>query len=159
MTKQEALPVRFFIGLFALVTVVVQLVVIPKAGAIHAAMYPEVAYLETLYVTALVIALIGFELALLSVWQLVLAAITDRASSVQSRWWSNMMTASLIFMATIFAGICVHAGSVADVGGPAVLFGLLGSLALVPLAFVLRNGIRSWLRNENVHAERQLVVP
>ncbi|TKV27412.1 hypothetical protein FDK12_11960 [Arthrobacter sp. NamB2] len=152
MTKQEALPIRFFVGLFVLVTLVVQIVVIPRAGATYAEMYPEVAYLEPFYVSALVVVLIGLEIALLSAWQLVSAAVKERAPGVRPRRWSNIMAASLIFMAACFASVCVHAGSVAGVGGPAMLFGLLGSVALIPLAFVLRRGIRGWLRNEHVYA-------
>lgn len=152
MTKQEALPFHFFIGLFALVALVAQLVVIPRVGATYASKYPEVAYLEPLYVTALVVALVGLEVALLSAWQLVSAAVTGRALSAWPTRWTNIMTASLIFMAAICAGVCVHAGFVASVGGPAMLFGLLLSLALIPVAFALRHWVRGWLRNENVHA-------
>jgi hypothetical protein len=152
MTKQEASPARFFIGLLALATVVVQLVGVPRAGAAYAGRYPDVAYLEPLCVTALMVAPIGLEIALLSVWKLVSAALTDRVSSTRSRRWTNIMAASLIFTPAIFVSIFVHAGSVAGVGGPAMLFGLLVSLALVPLAFVLKRWVREWFRNENAFA-------
>jgi CubicO group peptidase (beta-lactamase class C family) len=94
MTKQEALPARFFIGLLALATVVVQLVVVPRAGAAYAGRHPDVAYLEPLYVTALLVALISLGIALLSAWQLVSAALTHRASPYRRRTitWHNGAT-------------------------------------------------------------------
>ena len=152
MTKQEALPLRFFLGLFALATLVIQLVVVPRTGTSYASAYPEVAYLEPLYVTAVGVALVGFLVALLAAWQLVSGAVTERASTRRSTQWVNIMTAALIFMAVIFAGVFVHAGSVENVGGPAMLFGLLASLALVPVAFVLRRWVMKWLAGGNVYA-------
>jgi hypothetical protein len=152
MTTQEALPLRFFLGLFALATLVIQLVVVPRTGASYASAYPEVAYLEPLYVTAIGIALVGFLVALLAAWQLVSGAVTERAVTRGSARWTNIMTTALIFLAVIFAGVFVHAGFMENVGGPAMLFGLLGSLALVPVALVLRRRVMKWFAADNVYA-------
>jgi hypothetical protein len=152
MTKQEALPLRFFLGLFALVTLVIQLVVVPRTGASYASAYPEVAYLEPLYVTAIGLALVGFLVALLAAWQLVAGAVAGRVATRRSTRWANIMAASLIVLAVIFAGVFVHAGFMENVGGPAMLFGLLGSLALVPVAFVLRRWVMKWSVADNVYA-------
>lgn len=152
MTKQEALALRFFLGLLALAALVVQLVVIPRVAAGYADVYPELSYLEPLYVTALAVACVGFVLALLAVWHLVSAAVTDRAPTRRSTRWANVMTISLTFMALILAGVFVHAGFVANVGGPAMLFGLLVSLALVPVAFALRRWVTGWLANDAHYA-------
>lgn len=69
MTKQEASIPHVFLGLFALVILTVQLVMLPRTAAVYAREYPDVAYLEPLYMTALMIALIGLEVALLAAWQ------------------------------------------------------------------------------------------
>jgi hypothetical protein len=90
-----------------------------------------------------VIAFIAFEMALLAAWKLISAAVADGALAGRPTQWANAMTASLILIAVIFAGLCVYVGSVARVGGPAMLFGLLFSLALIPAAFALRRWILS----------------
>lgn len=154
MTRQEALPLRFVLGLLALAALLAQLVVIPRAGASYASAFPEIAYLASPSVTALVVAFVGFEMALLAAWQLVSAAVAGRALTSRSTRWANIMTASLIFMAVIFAGVFAYIGSVAGVGGPPMLFGLLVSLslALVPVAFALRHWVMGWLENDDVYA-------
>jgi len=144
MTKQEALPVRLFLGLLAAVTLATQLVVIPKTAEGYARDYSELAYLEPLYVTALAVALACFEAALLAAWQLLSTAVGDPALTNRSVIWNNSMTFFLCSTAVILAGVCVHASLVAGVGGPAMLFGLLSAAVLVPAAFVLRNWVRSW---------------
>lgn len=153
MTKQNALRLRFFLGLFALATVVIQLVVVRRTGASYASAYPEVAYLEPLYVTAVGVALVGFLVALFAAWQLVSGAVTEGVATHRTTRWANIMATSLIFLAVVLAGVCVHAGFVENVGGPAMLFGLLFSLALVPVAFALRHWVMSWLGANNVYAQ------
>ncbi len=150
MTKQEALPIRFFLGLAALAALLIQLVVIPSAGASLASVYPQVAYLALPTAIALVVAVVGVEMTLVAAWQLVSAAVTGRALTSRSTRWANIMTASLIFMAVLLAGVFVYIGSVAGVGGPAMLFGLLASLTLVPVAFALRHWVRGWLGDDDV---------
>lgn len=152
MTQQEASVPRFFIGLSALGILAVQLVILPRTAAGYAREYPEVAYLEPLYVTALVIALIGLEVALLAAWQLVSATRVDKASGSRPGLWSNVVAASLSFMAVIFAGVCLHAGWMVGIGGPAVLFGIVGSIAVVVSAFALRRWVKSWFTHENSYA-------
>ncbi|TDK27981.1 DUF2975 domain-containing protein [Arthrobacter crusticola] len=148
MTTQEALPLRFFLGVLVLAAVLVQLVAIPGAGASYARAYPKVAQLAPPYVTALVAAFIALELALLAAWKLVSAVVAGRAMISRSTRWAGIMAASLMVTALIGAGVSVHAGSVARVGGPAMLFGLLFSLALVPAAFALRRWVMGWLQND-----------
>ena len=116
----------------------------------YADAYPEVAYLAPPYVSAIVVAFGGFEVALLAAWHLVSAAKRDGASAVRTMRWANVMAVSLSFMAVIFAGVCLHAGSFAAVGGPPMLFGLLASLALVPVGFALRNKAVDFLLGDNV---------
>jgi hypothetical protein len=145
MTRQEALPLRCALGALALVAVLAQFVVVPQMAADYAGAYPEVAYLASPYVTAIVIAIGAFEVALLAAWQLLSAAVSGAVSGAggpstsRPTRWANVLAASLAFMAVLIAGVCVHAGSFAAVGGPAMLFGLIACLALVPAAFVLRN--------------------
>lgn len=149
MTSQEALPLRIALGVLALGALLTQLVFIPRAAAEAAAAYPEVASLAPPYVTALVVALVGFEVALLAAWQLLSAAAAGGALTRRSKLWANVMAASLGFMAVISAGVCYHAGFDAAVGGPAMLFGILFSIAFVPVAVVLRN--MAWAALEDGH--------
>jgi hypothetical protein len=152
MTKQEALPLRFFLGVLVLAALLAQLVVIPSAGATYAGAYPQVADLAPLSVTALVVAFMGFEIALLAAWQLISAAVAGRALTSRSTRWVNVMTASLFVTAVILGGLCVYIGSVARVGGPAMLFGILFSLALVPTAFALRRWVVRWVETDHAGA-------
>ncbi|GAB3531905.1 hypothetical protein GCM10027403_03120 [Arthrobacter tecti] len=138
MIREHVPRLRIVIGAIAFLAMLVQIVVIPRIAANYANDYPEVAYLAPPYVVAIVIAIGSFEVALLAAWQLLSAAEAGDTLTSRSPRWANVVAASLLFMAMIFAGVCVHAGSVASVGGPAMLFGLLASLAVVPAAFALR---------------------
>ncbi|MCC9204532.1 DUF2975 domain-containing protein [Arthrobacter sp. zg-Y769] len=145
MTRQEALPLRCALVTFALAALVVQFVVVPRIAARAADAYPEVADLASPYVTVIGVAVAAFELALLAAWQLVSAAAADRSAQRRSTGWANIMAVSLGAMAVLFAGVFAHAGSVENIGGPAMLFGLLLFLALIPVAVALRNGVLGWL--------------
>ena len=144
MTRQEATPLRFFLGLFALIALAAQLVVVPRTAAHYAARYPEVAHLEHLYGTALVLALVCLEVALLAAWLMVPVSAAGGAGAGRPDLWNTVLTTSLGLMAVILAGICFHAGSVENICGPAMFLGLLASIALVPATFVLRNRIDGW---------------
>lgn len=149
LTRQEALPLRCALLAFALGAVLVQFLVVPRLASGYAQAYPEVAYLAPPYVTALMVALACFEAGLLAAWLLVSAVVTgtveDRAVSGPAKRWVNVLAASVVLTAVILAGICANAGFVENIGGPAMLFGLLVCLALVPAAFALRSGIMGWL--------------
>lgn len=151
MTKEEALPLRISFAILALGTLLIQLILIPKEGESYAGRFPEAAYLAFPYTTAIVVGIIGFEVALLAAWQLVSSAVTERTLNNRSIRWSNVIAGSLGFMAAVFAGVCAHALFWTKVGGPAVLFGFVLSLGLIPVIFAVRHGIRGWL--ENVAAE------
>lgn len=138
MKQEQVRRFRIVIGALTLGALLTQLVVVPRAAAGYADAYPEVAYLAFPYVIAIVVGIGGFEVALLATWQLLSAAAGGDALTSYSKRWANVMAAALVFMAVLFAGVCVHAGSVANVGGPPMLFGLLASLALIPAAFALK---------------------
>ena len=150
MISQRATPFRIILGALAVGALLAQLVIVPQVAAEYAGAYPEVAYLAPPYVTAIVIAIGGFEVALLASWQLLSAAVAGNVSTSRSKRWATVMTASLCFMSLIFAGIFVHAGSVANVGGPPMMFGLLVSLALVPLAFSVRAKALGFLAGNDI---------
>lgn len=151
MIRQQVARLRIIFGALALGALLAQLVVVPLVAADYAEAYPEVAYLAPPYVAAIAVAIGGFEVALLAAWQLLSAAVADDASAGRSKRWANVMAASLSLMAVIFAGVCVHAGSFAAVGGPAMLFGLFASLALVPVAFGIRNKAMDFLLDNDAH--------
>jgi cytochrome bd-type quinol oxidase subunit 2 len=152
MIRQQITRIRIILGALALGSLLTQLVIVPRFAAEYAAAYPEVAYLALPYVTAMVVAIGGFEVALLAAWLMLSTAGAGRALTSRSKRWANVMTASLSFMAVIFSGVCVHAGSFAAVGGPAMLFGLLTSLALLLIAFGLRNQAMRFLLRDDVDA-------
>ncbi len=150
MTKQEALPIRFFLGLAALAALVAQFVIIPVVAAGNASAYPDIAYLAFPTAMVLVAAIAGVEMTLVAAWQLVSSAVAGRAWTRWSTRWANTMTGSLIFTAVLLAGVCVYVGFIAGVGGPVMLFGLLVSLAVVPVALALSHWMRDWLGDGDV---------
>jgi hypothetical protein len=150
MIKQQVTPLRIILGALALGAVITQLVVVPRVASEYAGAYPEVAYLAAPYITAAAIAIFGFEVALLAAWQLLSAAASGETMTRRTKRWANVMAASLIFMAVIFAGVCFHAGSFANVGGPPMLFGIIFFLALVPVAFGLRTRVLDFFPGNDV---------
>ncbi|GAB3548458.1 hypothetical protein GCM10027404_12380 [Arthrobacter tumbae] len=147
MTGQQVAFGRVLIGALAAGSLLAQFVLVPQVASDAAERYPEVAHLEIPYLTAVVAALGFFEVALLAAWRLL--AVTNSAVAGKERLgltggskrWIDVMTASLCSTALIFAGICVHAGSVENIGGPAMLFGLLASLSLTVAVVVLRSKV------------------
>lgn len=134
MDRNEVLAGRLFIGLLLALALVTQFVVIPGMASSYAHRYPEVAHLAVPYSTVFIAAIIAFELALLSAW--MVASSTGHDAS--DRRWVNAATAAWCCALVIVAGVCVHAGAIADVGGPAMLFGLMLSCGLGIAALVLR---------------------
>ncbi|MDM7989484.1 DUF2975 domain-containing protein [Arthrobacter sp. zg-Y877] len=149
MTRQEALPLRCAVVAFALTAVLLQVVAVPRLAAGAADAYPEVAYLASPYVTVIGAAVVAFEVALLAAWQLVSASVVNRSAARGSTGWANTAAVSLGVMAVLCAGVFAHAGFIEHIGGPAMLFGLLIFLALVPVAFALRYGVLGWLEEEH----------
>ena len=135
MTRQQVPVLRVAIGALALVALVLQVLVVPLVAAACAAAYPDVAYLERPYVAAVVVALVGFEVALLSAWQLLRVP----AEAGPTMRWANALAGSLCFMAVVLAGLSLHAAFVANVGGPLTMLGLLVCVAVVPIALALRH--------------------
>ncbi|NJC20931.1 hypothetical protein BJ994_000007 [Arthrobacter pigmenti] len=137
MTARHISLFRVLIGVCAIGALLAQVVVVPQVAADYADRYPEVAHLELPYLVAVVVAIGGFEVALLAAWRL-LAAAKD-VSVGRSKRWINLMAASLCFTALVLAGVCVHAGSVENIGGPAMLFGVLASVAIIAGVIALRS--------------------
>lgn len=147
MTKQEALPLRIAFTVLALGALLMQVILVPQAGNGYADRFPEAAYLAFPYTAAIAVGFIGLEVALLAAWQLVSSAVTKRSLNSRSMRWTNLMAASLGFMAAVFAGVCAHALFWTEFGAPAVLFGFVVSLGLFPAIFAVRHGTRGWLEN------------
>ncbi|TYD00605.1 DUF2975 domain-containing protein [Arthrobacter echini] len=160
MTRQEALPLRFFLGLWTVAALLVQVVVIPRAGSSVAGAYPEVAHLAPPTIAVLIIAVIGFELAIVAAWYLVSIAVASKALTGEARRWADVIAASLTGMAVLGAGVCAYMGFVANIGGPAMLFGLLASLALIPIAVALRAWVMNWFdRSASARSSGLPVLP
>lgn len=143
VNRNEVFAGRIFIGLLLALALVTQFVVIPGMASSYAHRYPEVAHLEVPYSTASIAAIVAFELALLSAW--MVASTTGHDAS--DRRWVNAATAAWFSMLLIVAGICVHAGAIANVGGPAMLFGLVLSCGLGIAALVLRPQVLQMLHD------------
>ncbi len=112
---------------------------VPLVAAACAVAYPDVAYLERLYVAAVVLALVGFEVALFSAWQLLPVPAPGETPMRPTKRWANILAGSLFFMAVVLAGVSLHAAFVADVGGPLTMLGLLACVAVFPSAIALRH--------------------
>lgn len=151
MNKEQVRRFRIVMAALALGALLTQLVVVPQVAADYAESYPEVAHLAAPYVIAIVVGIGGFEVALLATWKLLTAAPTGGALTSRSKRWANVMAVSLVFMAVIFGAVCVHARSVENVAGPAMLFGLLASLALVLAALGLRNKAMDFSLGDDVY--------
>lgn len=130
---------RVLLGVLAIGAILAQVVIVPQLASDYAERFPEVAHLEAPYVLAVVVALAFFEVALLAAWQILAAEEGGRVLIRRAKPWMNIGTVCLCLMALIFAGICVHAGSVAKVGGPAMLLGLITSVAFIAALLVLRS--------------------
>lgn len=138
MTRPEALPLRCALVALAVVALLAQVALVPAAARGYARAFPEVAYLASPYAAAIVVAIACFEVSLLAAWQLLSAALMGRGSTGRFRRWADVSAMALVCSAVVLAAVCLHAGSIAGVGGPAMLFGLLASAAVVPAAFILR---------------------
>lgn len=141
MTKQEAVPLRFVLVALGFLAVLSQVVLLPRLAGEYAAAYPQVAHLAVPYVGAAIAAVACFEVALLAVWRMLSAVVAEGALTIGVTESANVMAVSLGLTGITAAGICAHAGSVASVGGPVMLMGLLAGLALVPAAVGLRNRV------------------
>ncbi len=137
MSKQNVPVVRIALGVLFFVALLMQFWLVPTAAAEYAARYPEYADLARPYVIVIGVAIGLFELALLAGWQ-VLSAAGGNTRTRRKRWWAIALLVALGSSGAMFVGVFVHAGSVAGVGGPPMLFGLLVSLAVVICAIVLR---------------------
>jgi len=141
MTRQRTTLLRVVVGALAAGSLLAQLVVVPRVASDLADRYPEVANLERPYVIAVVAAIGAFQVALLAAWQLPAAAAGGAGATRRSTRRVDVLAFSLCAMALVLAGICVHAGFVAHVGGPATGFGLLASLALAAGAVAARKQV------------------
>ncbi|MEJ5946639.1 hypothetical protein WDZ17_15175 [Pseudokineococcus basanitobsidens] len=132
MSREHLVLARVAVVACAAGALTAQLVV-PQVAAGYAARYPEVAGLERPYVVAVVVATAAVEVALVAAWQL-LGRDGEPGSPRRGRRRVEVVAGSLCLTAGVLAAVCVHAGAVAHVGGPAAGAGLLACLALVVAA-------------------------
>lgn len=139
MARQHVARIRIVIGALALAAILAQLLVVRQVASGYAERYPEVAYLELPYVVAVLVAIGGFEVTLLAAWLLLSDQGAEGRLSGRSKEYINVMAASLCFAALVLAGICLHAGSVENIGGPAVLCGLIVCTAFIAVVVASRS--------------------
>ena len=145
MNVQQIPLLRIAVVMLALGSILAQIFITPLVARNFAAAYPEVAYLELPYTIAVIAAIAGFELALLAVWQ-ILSLVKRGATPTGSQMlWVNFMTTCILFTAATLIGIIMHATFIANIGTPAMLFGLLASIAFGASAIFLRTAVRRGL--------------
>ena len=137
LSKQQVPTVRFALVSLFVIALLLQFWLVPSAAAQAATQYPEYADLARPYVIAIGVAIGLFEVALLAAWQVLFGSAAENRTRRRKRW-ATALTLALVSSGLVFAGVFIHAGSVARVGGPPMLFGLLASLAVVVCAVVLR---------------------
>lgn len=130
MNSQQVLPLRIATCVLALGALDAQIFVIPRAASSYADEYPEVAHLAAPYAAACIVAVVGIQMALLAGWKILSIAKREESFTGSVLGWVNVMAASLVFTAAVLVGVFAHASFVENIGGPAMLFGLLASVAL-----------------------------
>lgn len=145
MSIQQILLLRIAVVMLALGSILAQLFITPLVARSFAAAYPEVAYLELPYTVAVIVAIGGFELALLAAWQILSLVKREAIFIGPPMRWMNFMTACFLFAAATLVGIIMHATFMANIGTPAMLFGLLSSIAFGTSALFLRSAVKRGL--------------
>lgn len=136
---------RIAVVMMALGLILAQIFITPLVARTFAATYPEVAYLELPYTIAVIVAIAGFELALLAVWQILSLMKRGATSTGSPMLWVNFMTTGLLFTAATLIGIIMHATFIANIGTPIMLFGLLASIAFGTSAIFLWTAVKCGL--------------
>lgn len=142
MNSQQVLPLRIAICALALGAVAAQIFLIPLSASSYAEAYPEVAHLAAPYAAACIVAVVGIEMALLAGWKILSIAKLEGSFTSSVLGWVNVMAAGLVFTAAVLVGVFAHASFVANIGGPAILFGLLASIAFGAGAVVARRAAK-----------------
>ena len=145
MVIQQIRLMRITVVMLALGSILAQVFITPHVARSFAAAYPEVAYLERPYTIAVIVAIAGFELALLAVWQILSIVKRGAAFTGSPMRWVNFMTVCFLFTAATLIGIIMHATFIANIGTPAMLFGLLASIAFGASALVLWTAVKRGL--------------
>ncbi|MGO3482494.1 MAG: DUF2975 domain-containing protein [Cellulosimicrobium funkei] len=119
----------------------------PLLAAEVGAQYPEVRSLVVPYSVLAVLALLAVEVALVAVWRLLGLAARDEVFDPRALRSVTVVIGCVVTVAILAATVFGHLTFVAQLGGPLVLLGLLGSLvgggALALLVVVLRALLRA----------------
>lgn len=142
---------RIVVVMLALVSILAQVLFTPLVARSAAAAFPEVAYLEVPYTIAVIVAIGGFELALVAVWQILAMAKRGATFAGTPMRWVNFMTICILFTAATLIGIIMHATLIANVGTPVMLFGLLASIAFGTSALFVRTAVKRGLPTRTFH--------
>ncbi len=145
MNIQQIPLLRIAVVILALGSILAQVFITPLVARSFAAAFPEAAYLELPYTVAVIVAIGGFELALLAVWQILSIVKRGATFTGSPMFWVNFMTTCFLFAAATLIGIIMHATLIANIGTPIMLFGLLASIAFGASAIVLRTAVKRGL--------------
>ncbi|MFB9166017.1 DUF2975 domain-containing protein [Arthrobacter psychrochitiniphilus] len=159
MNFQQIRLLRIAVVMLALGSILTQVFITPHVARSFAEAYPEVAYLERPYTIAVIVAIAGFELALLAIWQILSIVKRGAAFTRSPMRWVNFMTTSFLFTAATLIGIIMHATFIAKIGTPAMLFGLLVTIAFGASAIFFRAAVKRGLLTRIFHDDPEHDIP
>ncbi|MTG91024.1 DUF2975 domain-containing protein [Cellulosimicrobium sp. BIT-GX5] len=137
--------------------VLLALVLAPLIATEVGVQYPEVAGLVAPYSAIAIVALLIVEVALVAVWHLLTLASKDQAFNPLALRSVNLVIACVSAVTALAATVFGHLTFGAQIGGPLVFLGLVGSLvggaALALLLVVMRELLRNAATNRQELAE------
>lgn len=145
MNKTLIPHVRAMLALVAVVTIVVQAVAVPAVAASMAQSFPEVAHLQMPYTLGLILALVGVQVGVVAGWWMLRLDADGEFRAARVHTGSSVALGGLVFAVLMVGAVLVHAGGVAQIGGPAVIFGLLGCATALCAALPMRAAVRRQL--------------
>ncbi|WP_265522821.1 DUF2975 domain-containing protein [Oerskovia flava] len=141
MNRTLVAPLRALLVLVALGAVVTQ-VLAPLLATEVATTYPEVRPIVLPYSVLAVLAVLLVEVALVAVWHLLTLVSRDTVFDRRAVRWVDVIVACAAGVTALSAGVFGHLVFGAQIGGPLVFFGFVGSLvggaALTLLLAVMR---------------------
>lgn len=159
MDIQQIPPLRVVVGMLALGALLAQIFVIPSVAVSCAEAFPEVAYLATPYMVAFIVAVTGVEMALVAGWKVLSIVKREGSLTSSATGWANLMTAGPLVTATVLLGLFAHACFFTTMGSPAMLFGLLASIAFGAGALAFRKRVKRALATRPLHGGIEHTLP
>ena len=121
--------------------------------------YDETVHLVAPYAVAGILVIGCAQVALITVWRLLSMVADDTIFTARALRWVDVITISGAAAALISAGVAAHLLVIVGVGGPAIVFALIvsvaGGIGFVLLMSVMRDRLRSAIA---CRSERDTVI-